>query len=124
MPTLLLIAAITFSTQFQCVRYHDLQSTNRPAHANITYLGMTKTIIELHGGHAVLTCRGHKFTAYILEEITMTKEAYLLSQLYGGIWADHPDHEFYGWQDEVINNYTRISYWDWVLNRIEQEENE
>ena len=32
MPMLFLIAAITFSTQFQCVQYHDSQSTSRPAH--------------------------------------------------------------------------------------------
>ena len=50
MPALLLIAAITFNTQSQCVQYHDSQSTNRPAYANITYLNMTTTIIELHGG--------------------------------------------------------------------------
>ena len=67
-PTLTLIAVTIFSTQFQCVRYHDLQSTNRPAHANITYLGMTKTIIELHGGHAILQCKGREYSAWIMEE--------------------------------------------------------
>ena len=54
----------------------------------------------------------------------MTFKAYELAQQYGGIWKEHPDHEHVYWQYEVANNYTRISYWDWVLNRIEQEENE
>ncbi len=54
----------------------------------------------------------------------MTNAAFQFAQSYGGIWSEHPDHEFIYWQYEVTNNDTRISYWDWVLNRIEQEEEE
>ena len=55
----------------------------------------------------------------------MTEAAWLLANSFtGGIWGEHPDHEVVYWQYAVANDDTRSSYWDCVLNRIEQEEDE
>lgn len=54
----------------------------------------------------------------------MTHEAHALAQKHGGVWGKHPNYIVADWQYEVTNNYTRLGYWDWVLNRIWQEEDE
>lgn len=66
--TATLIAVTIFSNPFQYLQFLDNQITNRPEHTNIMYLNMSATILELHGGHAVLRCDGEMYTAYILED--------------------------------------------------------
>lgn len=37
-------------------------------------------------------------------------------------WVDsHPDFPYEEWQDQVQNNNTRLGYWDWVVNEMENE---
>jgi hypothetical protein len=57
-----------FSQPVQCTAYLDNQITARPEHAHVTYLDMTKAIIELHGAHAVLMCDDTLYSAYVLED--------------------------------------------------------
>ena len=45
-----------------------------------------------------------------------------LSDKYGGVWGDHPDWPIADWREEIVNNYTRLGYWDWVYNQEEQPE--
>lgn len=34
------------------------------------------------------------------------------------LWAVHPDHPVADWQAEVVNDDTRLGYWDWVAARL------
>ena len=66
-PTLILIATLSFTTQFQCVQHLDNESSNPPIDSHVYRLNINTTIVELHGGHAVLRCRGGNYFAYTLE---------------------------------------------------------
>lgn len=35
-----------------------------------------------------------------------------------GYWGEHPDYPVRDWQIEVMNDYTRNSYWEWVANNL------
>lgn len=50
----------------------------------------------------------------------MTDVARELANEFGGIWGEHPRYPVEQWQYEVANGDTRASYWDYVLNIIEQ----
>lgn len=39
-----------------------------------------------------------------------------------GYWGEHPKHKVERWQYEVDNNYTRLGYWEWVVDEIANEE--
>lgn len=39
----------------------------------------------------------------------------------GGHWFDHPTHGADQWRDEVSAGDTRLSYWGWVVERLDQE---
>lgn len=48
----------------------------------------------------------------------MTEIETLYENLYGH-WGEHPDHPVADWQHQVANSDTRLGYWQWVENRIE-----
>jgi hypothetical protein len=37
-------------------------------------------------------------------------------------WGNHPEHSLEDWQTEVADADTRLGYWDWVICRCEQAE--
>lgn len=39
-------------------------------------------------------------------------------------WGEHPTYSMVEWQDEVAGEGTRLGYWDWVLHRLEQADDE
>ena len=49
-------------------------------------------------------------------------EAWIAS--WGGWWGEHPSYPRQDWMDEAGENDTGLGYWDWVLNKIDQEEPE
>ena len=53
----------------------------------------------------------------------MSQEARDLADKFGGIWEQHPDYPLIDWQNEVADNNTRSSYWDWVSVEIEVSAN-
>jgi hypothetical protein len=44
-----------------------------------------------------------------------------LAEKYGE-WNSHPTHSATDWQQEVNENNTRRSYWEWVAAQIEEED--
>jgi hypothetical protein len=36
----------------------------------------------------------------------------------GGHWGEHPDYGLSEWQAEVVEDSTRLGYWEWVDARI------
>ena len=42
-----------------------------------------------------------------------------LIETYGG-WGDHPEYDSQTWREEVVEEKTRRSYWDWVAAKIEE----
>ncbi len=43
-----------------------------------------------------------------------------LADAHGGHWGQHPEHPVADWQYEVANDDTRLGYWAWVFDRLEQ----
>ncbi len=43
-------------------------------------------------------------------------------QKYDGIWSNHPDYPVDDWRFEVMNNDTRLGYWEWAFNKVEERE--
>ena len=41
---------------------------------------------------------------------------------FGGWWGEHPKYSRRDWNGEAGDNNTGLGYWDWVLNRIDQEQ--
>lgn len=39
-----------------------------------------------------------------------------------GYWGEHHKHSLEEWKYEVENDYTRHGYWEWVANRVENED--
>lgn len=37
------------------------------------------------------------------------------------VWDDDPEYPIEDWRSEIINDYTRIGYWEWVYHCKEQE---
>lgn len=37
-------------------------------------------------------------------------------------WNEHADYPVEDWQHEVADGNTRLGYWDWVLVKFDQEE--
>ena len=66
-PTLIFTAAYVFNSNFECIQHLDEQSSNPPLASHVYRLNINTTIVELHGGHAVLRCRGGNYFAYTLE---------------------------------------------------------
>ena len=54
----------------------------------------------------------------------MTDKAYRICREHGGMWGSYPDHPVSDWQDEVSQHDTILGYWDWVVDQIEQAEEE
>ena len=50
----------------------------------------------------------------------MSEEANRLANEHGGIWGEHPDYPVVDWEHEASNDYTRASYWDWVLGKLDE----
>ena len=48
----------------------------------------------------------------------MSNEAIKLADQFGGHWCDHPTFGAEDWRNEVAENNTRASYWDWVVSMI------
>lgn len=52
----------------------------------------------------------------------MSEEARQLSSEHGGTWTEHSKYPLEDWQYEVANDETRLSYWDWVLQKLLEDE--
>ncbi len=39
-----------------------------------------------------------------------------------GHWGEHPVYPVADWQYEAANNDTRLGYWEWVSNKIANED--
>ena len=53
-----------------------------------------------------------------LEDLSLS-EIDEISADFGGYWeGNHPDHPVDAWRHEIINNDTRMGYWEWVAARI------
>ena len=46
----------------------------------------------------------------------MNDDVQILINKYG-YWGEHPEHKVEMWLDEIANDRTRMSYWDWVDGR-------
>lgn len=52
----------------------------------------------------------------------LSEQAKALMEEFGGsIWDTHPDYLTEDWTDEVINGNTRLGYWEWVANEINND---
>lgn len=70
MPTLIIISILSFNTNFGCIQHLDNKSSTPPEGSKVIRQRMDTTLIELHGGHAVLQCdKAGIYTAYTLEEV-------------------------------------------------------
>jgi len=54
----------------------------------------------------------------------MNDKAWKLAQDYGGIWGEHPELKIKNWQLDIEFGRTRDSYWNWVIETIEHNEEE
>lgn len=48
-------------------------------------------------------------------------EKQALQEEYGGYWGENDDYPISDWIYEVVNNDTRSGYWDWVINKMTEE---
>jgi hypothetical protein len=44
-----------------------------------------------------------------------------LEENYGGHWGEHPTYGVDDWKMAVENDETRLSYWKWVSERLNDE---
>lgn len=47
-----------------------------------------------------------------------------LSELHGGTWGEYDDYPVEDWVAEVINDDTRLGYWEWAADKIKWSEND
>ena len=47
--------------------------------------------------------------------------AQALADKHGGVWGEHPKYPIDDWQYDVMCDYTRRGYWEWVLARLEAD---
>jgi len=47
-----------------------------------------------------------------------------IMEAHGGFWGEHPDYPVEDWQHEVRNDDTRVGYWEWVVNRVDDAEDD
>ena len=45
-----------------------------------------------------------------------------LRAAYGGNWEQYPKYPVSDWQHEVSEDNTRLGYWEWVAQSIEEDE--
>lgn len=45
-----------------------------------------------------------------------------LQEANGGYWGEHPEILVEDWQYDVMENNTRLGYWEWVQARIDGED--
>ena len=45
-----------------------------------------------------------------------------LRDKYGGYWEEHPKYPITDWHHEVADDNTRLGYWEWAAQRIEEDE--
>lgn len=57
-----------------------------------------------------------------LDIVEAIREPHLLAREHGGTWGSHPCYPPDEWMHEVSNGDTRLGYWEWVDNCIDQEE--
>jgi hypothetical protein len=38
-----------------------------------------------------------------------------------GHWGEYPRYPLHEWQYEVSEDYTRLGYWDWCVNKLNEE---
>jgi len=43
----------------------------------------------------------------------------LLSQ--HGVWGEHSEHSIADWKYAIKYDKTRLGYWEWVVDRLQQE---
>ncbi len=64
--------------------------------------------------HAPLVCAGTS------DSVCGMQALQALADAHGGHWGQHPEHPVADWQYEVANDDTRLGYWAWVFDRLEQ----
>jgi hypothetical protein len=45
-----------------------------------------------------------------------------LEDQHGGQWGEHPSYPLSDWKYAVANDGTRLGYWEWVWNNLEETE--
>lgn len=43
-----------------------------------------------------------------------------LKEAHGGHWGEHPEYPVTDWVFEASENGTRLGYWEWVQNKIDE----
>jgi hypothetical protein len=54
----------------------------------------------------------------------MDKALRELAEQFGGWWGEHPDHPARDWSAEVSENETRLGYWEWVFEKLEDADSD
>lgn len=49
-----------------------------------------------------------------------TAEIEQLKEAHGGHWGEHPEYPVTDWVFEASENGTRLGYWEWVQNKINE----
>ena len=67
MVTAILLTTIMLFSADECEEYLQIMDDSKPAGAT-SYQASGNVIVQLLGGHAVLTCNGKVYSAYVLGE--------------------------------------------------------
>lgn len=51
----------------------------------------------------------------------LTESQSIAKQLGYAYWDEHPEYPVSDWTVEVVNYETRLSYWEWVESRMEDD---
>ena len=68
MVTAILLTTIVLFSADECDTYLQIMDNNKPVGAT-SYKASGNVIVQLLGGHAVLTCNGKVYSAYVLEDV-------------------------------------------------------
>lgn len=62
----ILLITVILPSPFQCVQYLDEKTTNRPVSSTVSMRTVTRSMIELHESHVLLTCNDSQYTAHLI----------------------------------------------------------
>jgi len=58
----------------------------------------------------------------VQNDIEMAKASFKLKEEAGGYWQENSDFPLRNWMDEVQNEDTRQGYWEWLVEKMEEAE--
>lgn len=124
--TLSIIAAPSLEEAEQAFR--DEMNTNRTpeaiaademAHGTSVFVVSSQELGEiLPGNRLAITCGDYSGDADPEDDPV----AALIAAHGGDEWGSHPNYPRSDWQYEVENGDTGLSYWEWVLGKVESDE--